>query len=274
MTDMSTSDPNRPEWPSSQPSETQPWPPAASSSGSPLPYTPPPAYPPVTEAPPPRSGPLGLGWVWWITGGCALLLMCCLCTMIAAILLLIPSGRFSSPLPSSPAPRVTPAPQATPRRSSVDEAAPAAPVAAPERQAGGPIGTLAPDFQLMSLEGKPVKLSDFRGRPVLLNFWATWCGPCKAEMPLLSKTHEELKDEGLVILAVDVQESPSVVQRYAEQNKLPFLIVLDQTGVVAEHYRVRAYPTTFFIDANGVIQSWQIGTLSKTTLDRHLDRIR
>jgi hypothetical protein len=86
--------------------------------------------------------------------------------------------------------------------------------------------------------------------------------------------YNEEKDNGLILLAVDVQETPSIVQRYVDQKQLPFTVLLDQSGAITNQYRVRAYPTTFFVDANGVVQSWQVGTLSQTTLSRHLDRIR
>lgn len=160
------------------------------------------------------------------------------------------------------------------------QAATAAVVAAPQSVAasapvaGLAVGQPAPDFALLTPDGQTMQLSDFKGHPVLLNFWATWCGPCLAEMPLLKKTYDDLKDSGLVLLAVDVQEKPDTVRKFAEKEQLPFTVLLDETGLVATYYRVTAYPTTFFVDANGVVQSWQRGTLTKTTLDRHLDRIR
>ncbi len=247
--------------------ETPPWPPTTPPETTST-WTPPPA--PVAPA---RRGPLGLGWPWWIGGGCALLLLCCLCSLLLALALAtLGAGPRTPTPPTRPA-----APTVRPPASQSEEAAPAEtiPQQQPDSRFGvNPTGQVAQDFALRTLDGQTLKLSDLRGRPVVVNFWASWCGPCKAEMPLLSKAHDELKDTGLVILAVDVQEMPSVVQRYVEQNKLPFTVVLDQTGSVSEQYRVRALPTTFFIDANGVVQSWQVGTLSQTTLQRHLDRIR
>ena len=287
MTDLP--DPNRPQTP---PPSTPGLPPSWSGPGDPLggypPYassTPPTGLPPIetpppAEAapppPPPRRGPLGLAWPWWIAGGCAVLLLCCLCSLLALALLAAASGN-RAPLPAAPtpgpAPRVTPAPTAP--RPSLNEDAPAAPApAAPQGNSASPTGSAALDFELSTLEGQKVRLSDFRGRPVIINFWATWCGPCLAEMPLLKQTYNDLKDSGLVLLAVDVQEKPDTVRKFAEKEGLPFTVLLDETGLVATYYRVTAYPTTFFVDTNGIIQSWQRGTLSKTTLDRHLDRIR
>ena len=282
MTDLP--DPNRPQTPPpSAPAIPPAWSGASEPTGGypPYPSPVPPTDLPPTEAlppPPPRRGPLGLGWPWWIAGGCAVLLLCCLCSLLLLALVTLANGR--STLPTSPAPgpapRVTPAPTAPPRPSFSDDApSEPAPAAAPQQgNSASPTGSAALDFELSTLDGQKVRLSDFRGRPVIINCWATWCGPCLAEMPLLKKTYDDLKDSGLVLLAVDVQEKPDTVRKFAEKEQLPFTVLLDETGLVATYYRVTAYPTTFFVDANGVVQSWQRGTLTKTTLDRHLDRIR
>ena len=232
--------------------------------------------PPPLEAPlPPPPGRSGGGrrWLWWTLGGCGLLLVCCLCAMLLAGVSLffnvLNTSQRSAPIPELVNPLAPAAP-----RSGLDEApAPAAPTAPSTGGSASPIGTVAPDFQLRTLTGETVKLSDFRGRPVVINFWASWCGPCKAEMPLLSKTYNELKDQGLVILAVDVQELEAVVEKYVKDNNLPFTILLDRNGEIANLYRARGLPTTYFVDPEGKVQSWQVGTLTQTTLRRHLDRI-
>ena len=244
--------------------------PPAPASGPIYPYA---APPDDSASPPPPAArrPLGLGWLWWLAGGCALLLLCCMCALLLSLLSIAvglgPSR--SNPVPAPLPPTATPRPPA----SANPPAAPAI-EAAPARPGSGPIGQAATDFTVTTLDGQTMKLSDFRGHPVVLNFWASWCGPCREEMPLLSKTYEEQKDSGLVVLAVNVQESAATARRYAEQNKLPFTIALDEKGEISGLYRVRSLPTTYFIDAEGVIQSWQTGTLSKMLLDRHLDRIR
>lgn len=221
--------------------------------------------------PPPASRPLGLGWLWWLAGGCAVLSLCCLCSLMLGLFGLVMGAapaRFS-PLPQIPLAPPTPPPPG----GSAPQDAPAV-EATPAPQSSGPIGQAATDFTVTTLDGQTMRLSDFRGRPVVLNFWASWCGPCREEMPLLSKTYQELKDSGLVMLAVNMQESEATARRYAEQNKLPFAVALDERGEVSGQYRVRSLPTTYFIDSEGVIRSWQVGTLSKMLLDRHLDRIR
>jgi len=198
--------------------------------------------------------------------------LCCLCSAIIALAAVASAGAR---------PAIPPRPEVIPNEAppvSSEEASPPASGQNTQPSQGGfgtsPTGSPAQDFTLRTLDGQTVKLSDFRGHPVVINFWATWCGPCQAEMPLLSKMYGEEKDNGVIVLAVDVQETPSIVQRYADQKQLPFTVLLDQSGAITGQYRVRAYPTTFFVDANGVVQSWQVGALSQTTLSRHLDRIR
>ncbi|MCY4639653.1 MAG: TlpA disulfide reductase family protein [Chloroflexi bacterium] len=121
-------------------------------------------------------------------------------------------------------------------------------------------GELAPDFTLTSPEGARVALSDFRGKTVVLNFWATWCPPCRAEMPELQAVWEE-RGEGrdLVVLAVDVEESADAVARFVESLGLTFPVVLDVDGAVADHYGLPGLPSTFFIDADGVLRSRVLG---------------
>jgi peroxiredoxin len=112
-------------------------------------------------------------------------------------------------------------------------------------------GEPAPDFTLGGLSGQPVRLSDFLGSPVMLNFWATWCGPCKVEMPLFVHTYERNQAAGLVILAVDVQEAAATVQPFVNEYRMTFPVALDADGQVATLYRVQGLPTTMFIDAEG-----------------------
>ena len=121
-------------------------------------------------------------------------------------------------------------------------------------------GELAPDFALASPGGERVALSDFRGKTVILNFWATWCTPCRKEMPDLQAVWEE-RGEGrdLVVLAVDVGESADAVTDFMESLGLTFPVVLDADGAVADHYGLPGLPSTFFIDAGGVLRSQVLG---------------
>lgn len=113
------------------------------------------------------------------------------------------------------------------------------------------LGEPAPDFTLEAPDGSTVKLSDFAGRPVILNFWATWCAPCQIEMPYLQAAHTEHADKGLVVLGVDVGEQTSVVQPYLEERSLTFPVALDLNSRVSELYRVFSFPTTYLIDRDG-----------------------
>ena len=142
-------------------------------------------------------------------------------------------------------------------------------------QAQGPeIGKLAPDFELSSLDGKVVSLSDFRGKPVFLNFWATWCGPCRFEMPFIQKMYEGLSNEGLVVLAVNVQENPTRVKEFVESFGLTFPVLLDTNSEVRLAYNIRGIPTTFFIDKNGIIQDIKIGAFaSEVEIASRLNKI-
>lgn len=121
-------------------------------------------------------------------------------------------------------------------------------------------GELAPDFTLTTPGGEPVALSDFRGKTVVLNFWATWCPPCRAEMPELQQVWEE-RGEGrdLVVLAVDVEESADAVTDFVENFGLTFPVALDADGSVADRYGLPGLPSTFFIDAEGVLRSQVLG---------------
>lgn len=128
------------------------------------------------------------------------------------------------------------------------------------------VGQLAPDFTLTDLEGEPVKLSDLRGRAVLLNFWASWCPPCRAEMPDLQEAHEKYSD-GIRILAVNIQEDKEAVKNFVQEFGLTFTVLLDSDGSVARTYRIAAIPTSFFIDRNGIIRLRWVGALSKQALE-------
>jgi peroxiredoxin len=135
---------------------------------------------------------------------------------------------------------------------------------------------LAPDFQLQNLDGQTVSLSDFRGKPVLVNFWASWCGPCRVEMPFIQEIFEDEKwsDTGLVILAVDIGESHSTVKEFMESNGLSFTALLDINQDIALEYNIRAIPTTYLIDKDGIIRDMKIGAFSgRAEIEKRLGKI-
>lgn len=114
-------------------------------------------------------------------------------------------------------------------------------------------GFPAPHFNLVSLTGQEVKLSDFLGRPVMVNFWASWCPPCRAEMPTFQKIYAEYESFGFVILAVNSQESRTEALSFTQSETLSFPILLDEDGAVSHLYRALSLPATFFIRKDGFI---------------------
>ena len=122
-------------------------------------------------------------------------------------------------------------------------------------------GFLAPDFTLETLDGESMKLSDLRGKAVLVNFWATWCPPCRAEMPSFEKAYHDYEEQGFVIVAVNAtaQDNANDVEAFIKEFGLSFPVVLDKDGAVNQLYQVRSLPTSFFVDKEGVINEVVIG---------------
>ena len=116
------------------------------------------------------------------------------------------------------------------------------------------IGDSAPDFRLPNLEGKTLSLSDFRGEPILLNFWTTTCTFCQTEMPHIQEIYEDWTDKGLVLLTIAVDKSQPPVDEYMRTNDFSFPVLLDIKRGIAHKYNVKTTPTTFFIDTNGIIR--------------------
>ncbi|HBY97074.1 MAG: TlpA family protein disulfide reductase [Ardenticatenaceae bacterium] len=120
-------------------------------------------------------------------------------------------------------------------------------------------GFQAPDFTLDRLGGGQTALADVQGQAVLLNFWATWCPPCRAEMPAIQRVANEYTADGLAVLLVNQGEEPGTISRYLDSIGVTAPVVLDRDGAVGLEYRVRALPTTFFIDREGIIRDVTIG---------------
>ena len=133
------------------------------------------------------------------------------------------------------------------------------------------IGDLAPDLELQTLEGETLRLSDLRGQAIVLNFWATWCHPCRKEMPLFIEAHEQNQADGLNILAVNVGENAAAVQGFVDEFGIEFLVGLDIDQSVTESYRIFGMPTTFFINRQGVIDYVVAGAIREPDLDRLID---
>ncbi|MBD3866988.1 MAG: TlpA family protein disulfide reductase [Acidobacteria bacterium] len=126
-------------------------------------------------------------------------------------------------------------------------------------------GTRAPDFTLNTLEGKPVSLSEFRGKPVVLEFWATWCGPCRRQFPKMTRLHEQYEGQVHFIM-VNTAEDAATVRAFAEQVEVPGIILMDPTDKVGERYGTRILPSLFFIDSEGVVKAAVPGALKDVEL--------
>lgn len=141
---------------------------------------------------------------------------------------------------------------------------------APASEVGIKVGMLAPDFALLDLEGNEVKLSDFRGQTVMINFWATWCPPCRDEMPLMEAAYREKADQGFVVLAVSMDDDHNEVTQFVRDHGLTFPVVLDEGRRVSLLYRVRSIPTTFIVDKDGAIRDIQVGAMDRKLILKKL----
>jgi thiol-disulfide isomerase/thioredoxin len=136
------------------------------------------------------------------------------------------------------------------------------------------IGSKAPDFELYDLDGKIHKLSDYEGTPVLLNFWATWCGPCRSEMPYLEQVYAEWKEKGLTFFAVNVAESSTDVISFLDFYGLNMPVLLDSARTVSHKYGISGIPTTYFIDEDGIIQNRVVGAFpDRESIEKYVTKL-
>jgi cytochrome c biogenesis protein CcmG, thiol:disulfide interchange protein DsbE len=137
------------------------------------------------------------------------------------------------------------------------------------------VGRAAPDFTTQTLDGSRVRLSQYRGQPVLLNFWATWCAPCQDEMPLIQRASDIYKGQGLVVLAVNYQQtSTSSMKAFLRKVDARFAAVFDPAAQIAGEYGVNVgLPVSVFIDRSGAVSFIQLGQMSDAILQQHLHAI-
>ena len=130
---------------------------------------------------------------------------------------------------------------------------------------------VAPSFGVRTLDGKMFRMSENRGRPVVLDFWATWCGPCRASMPHLTQIQQRYSGDGLVVLGLSVdQEGPAVVRRFAERLQIRFRITMADEKLLDQYGPIRQIPTTFFINRRGEVVRRTVGYLDAETLDAYV----
>jgi len=136
-------------------------------------------------------------------------------------------------------------------------------------------GHPAPDFTLRTLDGDQVSLSDFRGQPVIINFWATWCGPCRIEMPEFQEAFAEHQADGLIVLGVNLTERDSInaVPGFLDEFGLTFPVVLDEAGEVANTYKVFGQPASIFVDQNGDVHQVFYGPVNKAFIDARVGEL-
>jgi len=130
------------------------------------------------------------------------------------------------------------------------------------------------DFTLEDLEGNKVSLSDYKGKKIFINFWATWCPPCKAEMPDIEKLYQETKDGDLVVLAINIGDDKKTVQDFISKNNYNFKVLLDIDSAVGQMYQVSSIPTSYFVDTEGNLDDGRIGSMNYETMKAYVNNLK
>lgn len=145
-----------------------------------------------------------------------------------------------------------------------------------EKKFGIQKGKMAPDFDLATINGEPTKLSDYRGKIIILNFWASWCPPCKAEMPNIEKFYKENKGQNVIVLAVNltsVERNKNDVQQFIKDNGLTFPVLLDEHGKVGNLYQTFTIPASYIINTKGIVQKKFVGPMSEDISEKLVSNI-
>jgi peroxiredoxin len=135
------------------------------------------------------------------------------------------------------------------------------------------VGRIAPRFVLPDLDGDCVHSATFRGRPLVVNFWASWCRPCRREFPLFEDARERYRDENLEVIGINVQDITSDAQQFADERDTEWPLLVDEDDVVAHAFGLRSVPETFFIAADGTVVSHVFGLTSRRQLNREIARL-
>lgn len=140
-------------------------------------------------------------------------------------------------------------------------------IAVADDKTGIAIGEKAPDFTVQTIDGKKVNLSDYKGKKVFLNFWATWCPPCKSEMPHMQSFSEKMPAH-VEVLAVNLEESQAKAADFADQYDLTFPILLDKDGAVGEAYEIYTIPTTYVLNEDGTVDQKIVGPMDEAMMEK------
>ena len=143
-------------------------------------------------------------------------------------------------------------------------------VARAQPAAGIQVGDRAPAFALADLDGQPLRLSDLHGRPVIVNFWASWCGPCVEEFPMLARALDAHRADGLVVVGIVVQDNSEAARAFMQRMSAAWPAAMDPGEETAQRFGIYAPPESFFIDRNGTVVARQIGQLTVADLNRQL----
>lgn len=138
------------------------------------------------------------------------------------------------------------------------------------------IGNIAPSFTLKDLDGNEVSLGDYKGKKILLNFWASWCPPCRAEMPDMESFYQNYKDKGYVVIAVNAastEKNSLDAPDFVKKNDLTFPVLVDEKGSINARYNVMSLPTSYFIDSDGVIRNKVIGAMSEEHMVKEMRKL-
>ncbi|HWL22542.1 MAG TPA: thiol-disulfide oxidoreductase ResA [Ureibacillus sp.] len=136
------------------------------------------------------------------------------------------------------------------------------------------VGDTAPDFELVGLDGNKHRLSDYRGEGVMLNFWGTWCEPCKREMPAMDRQYEVFKDQGVNLLTINIAQSEFEVQNFLNSLGVDFPTVIDKTRDVRDAYNIIDLPASIFIDPNGKVVKIKTGEMSEADIIKNMEMIK
>ncbi len=194
-----------------------------------------------------------------------------LIVLILGALLVLKLTNFAQPEAEALTSQETPAPEAVANVEVVVDPT-STPVVLTADEEESEDADYAIDFTLSDLEGNSVSLSDYAGTPVLVNFWATWCPPCRSELPLIQDYQDKFTDN-FVVLALSGGEAAQDVRAFINANGYTFMVLLDSDFAISELYGVRGFPTSIFIDADGVIQKVHIGELTEPILVAYLNQM-